>query len=126
MEANSAWILCVADSNTRLSHLARALRRAGYKISMTSSAHKAVALAAITNHFEAVVLDEDMIVAEESVAESIKAVKPLPVLLVCDNGPSGALPTGIDLVTANGSRQQVVAGMEKLLKAVQLSAQLAS
>jgi DNA-binding NtrC family response regulator len=126
MEANSAWILCVADSNTRLNHLARALRRAGYKISMTSSAHKAVALAAITNHLEAVVLDEDMIVAEESVAESIKAVKPLPVLLVCDNGPSGALPTGIDLVTANGSRQQVVAGMEKLLKAVRLSAQMAS
>lgn len=126
MEANSAWILCVADSNTRLNHLARALRRAGYKISMTSSAHKAVALAAIINHLEAVVLDEDMIVAEESVAESIKAVKPLPVLLVCDNGPSGALPTGIDLVTANGSRQQVVAGMEKLLKAVRLSAQLAS
>lgn len=116
MEARSAWILCVADSNTRLNHIARALRRAGYKVSMTSSAHKAVALAAITNHLEAVVLDEDLIVAEESLAESIKAVKPLPVLLVCDNGPSGALPTGVDLVTANGSRQQIIAGLEKLLK----------
>jgi DNA-binding NtrC family response regulator len=126
MEARSTWILCVADSNTRLNHIARAVRRAGYNVSMTSSAHKAVALAAITSHLEAVVLDEDLIVAEESVAESIKAVKPLPVLVVCDNGPSGALPTGVDLVTANGSRQQIVAGVEKLLKAFAASAHLAS
>ncbi|HWH56962.1 MAG TPA: hypothetical protein VN682_04980 [Terriglobales bacterium] len=126
MDADSAWILCVADSNTRLNHIARALRRAGYKVSMTSCAHKAVALAAISNHLQAVVLDEDLIVGEESVAESIKAVKPVPVLLVCDNGPSGALPSGVDLVTANGSRQQVVAGVEKLLKRVRVSAHLAS
>ena len=126
MEARSSWILCVADSTTRLNHIARALRKAAYKVSMTSSSHRAVALAAITTHLDGVVLDEDLIVAEESVAESIKAVKPIPVLLVCDGGPSGAIPAGVDLVTANGSRQQIVAGLEKLLKAASASARMAS
>jgi hypothetical protein len=44
-------------------------------------------------------------------------VKPLPILLVCDAGPTGALPPGVDLATANGSRQQIVAGMAKLRSA---------
>lgn len=126
MEARSTWILCVADSSSRLTHIARALRKAGYKVSMTSSPHRAVAMAAISSHLEVVVLDEDLIVAEESVAESIKAVKRIPVLLVCDGGPNGTVPNGVDLVTANGSRQQIVAGVEKLLKAASAPARLAS
>ncbi len=57
-----------------------------------------------------------MIFGNGSVAESIKAVKVIPVLMVCDAGPTGALPPGVDLVTANGSRQQIVAGLAKILK----------
>src|SRR5438270_953350 len=116
METGSVWVLCVADSSTRLSYIARAIKKAGYNVSTASSAHKAVAMAAIHNNIEAVVLDEDMIVTEDSVAESIKAVKPVPVMLVCDAGPTGALPPGVDLVTANGSRQLIAAGIMKLLK----------
>ena len=103
METGSVWVLCVADSSIRLNYIARAIKKAGYNVSTASSGHKAVAMAAIRNNIEAVVLDEDMIVAEDSVAESIKAVKPVPILLVCDAGPTGAFPAGVDLVTANGS-----------------------
>jgi CheY-like chemotaxis protein len=116
METGSIWILCVADSSTRLNYIARAIKKAGYNVSTASSGHKAVAMTAIRNNIEAVLLDEDMIVTEDSIAESIKAVKPLPILLVCDAGPTGALPPGVDLVTANGSRQQILAGLVKLLK----------
>jgi len=116
METGSIWVLCVADSTTRLNYIARAIKKAGYNVSTESSGHKAVAMAAIRNNIEAVLLDEDMIVTEDSIAESIKAVKPLPILLVCDAGPTGALPPGVDLVTANGSRQQILAGLTKLLK----------
>jgi CheY-like chemotaxis protein len=116
METGSIWVLCVADSSTRLNYIARAIKKAGYNVSTASSGHKAVAMTAIRNNIEAVLLDEDMIVTEDSIAESIKAVKPLPILLVCDAGPTGALPPGVDLVTANGSRQQVLAGLVKLLK----------
>ena len=117
METGSLWVLCVADSTIRLSYIARAIKKAGYSVSTASSSHKAVAMAAIRNNIDAVVLDEDMVIGEDTVAECIKAVKPVPILLVCDAGPSGALPAGIDLVTANGSRQQIVAGLTKLLKA---------
>jgi CheY-like chemotaxis protein len=116
METGSIWVLCVADSSTRLNYIARAIKKAGYNVSTASSGHKAVAMTAIRNNIEAVLLDEDMIVTEDSIAESIKAVKPLPILLVCDAGPAGALPPGVDLVTANGSRQQILAGLVKLLK----------
>jgi CheY-like chemotaxis protein len=116
MEVGSAWVLCVADSSTRLNYIARAIKKAGHNVSTASSGHKAVAMAAIRNNIEATVLDEDMIITEDSIAESIKAVKPLPILLVCDAGPTGALPAGVDLVTANGSRQQILAGLMKLLK----------
>jgi hypothetical protein len=116
METGSIWVLCVADSSARLSYIARVIKKAGHNVSTTSSAHKAVAMAAIRNNIEAVVLDEDMIVTEDSLAESIKAVKPVPIMLVCDAGPTGSLPAGVDLVTANGSRQQIVAGIMKLLK----------
>ena len=92
METGSIWVLCVADSSTRLNYIARAIKKAGYNVSTASSGHKAVAMAAIRNNIEAVLLDEDMIVTEDSIAESIKAVKPLPILLVCDAGPTGALP----------------------------------
>src|SRR5690242_1351745 len=105
MEAGSVWVLCVADSTMRLNYIARAVKKAGYNLSTTTSPHKAVAMAAIHNSIEAAVLDEDMVLGEDSVAESIKAVKSIPVLLVCDAGPTGALPAGVDLVTANGSRQ---------------------
>lgn len=116
METGSIWVLCVADSTTRLNYIARAIKNAGYNVSTAISGHKAVAMAAIRNNIEAVLLDEDMIVTEDSIAESIKAVKPLPILLICDAGPTGALPPGVDLVTANGSRQQILAGLTKLLK----------
>jgi CheY-like chemotaxis protein len=116
METGSVWVLCVADSSARLSYIARVIKKAGHNVSTASSGHRAVAMAAIRNNIEAVVLDEDMIIAEDSVAESIKAVKPVPILLVCDAGPTGAFPAGVDLVTANGSRQQIVAGLMKLLK----------
>ena len=116
METRSIWVLCVADSTTRLNYIARAIKKAGYNVSTASSGHRAVAMAAIRNNIEAVLLDEDMIVTEDSISESIKAVKPIPILLVCDAGPTGALPPGVDLVTANGSRQQILAGLTKLLK----------
>jgi hypothetical protein len=74
-----------------------------------------VAIAAISKSLDAAVVDEDMIFGSGSVAESIKAVRPVPILLVCDAGPTGDAPTGVDLITANGSRQQIVAGLEKLL-----------
>jgi CheY-like chemotaxis protein len=116
METGSIWVLCVADSTTRLNYIARAIKKAGYNVSTATSGHRAVAMAAIRNNIEAIVLDEDMIITEDSIAESIKAVKPVPILLVCDAGPTGALPAGVDLVTANGSRQQILAGLTKLLK----------
>ena len=122
METGSVWVLCVADSTMRLNYIARAIRKAGYNVSTATSPHKAVAMAAIHNNIEAVALDEDLVIGEDSVAESIKAVKSVPVLLVCDAGPTGALPAGVDLVTANGSRQQIVAGLDKLLKSEQKSA----
>lgn len=73
-----------------LNYIARAIKKAGYNVSTASSGHKAVAMAAIRNNIEAVLLDEDMIVTEDSIAESIKAVKPLPILLICDAGPDGS------------------------------------
>ena len=97
-----------------LNYIARAIKKAGYNVSTAISGHKAVDMAAIRNNIEAVLLDEDMIVTEDSIAESIKAVKPLPILLICDAGPTGALPPEVDLVTANGSRQQILAGLTKL------------
>jgi CheY-like chemotaxis protein len=116
METGSKCILCVADSNVRLNYIARALKKMGYNVILSSSTHNAVAIVAISKKLDAVVIDEDMIFGNGSVAESIKAVKALPVLLVCDAGPSGELPPGVDLITANGSRQQIVSGLAKLLK----------
>ena len=115
MEHSSIWILCAADSTARVNYIARAIRKAGYNVIISTSAHHVVAIAAVGKNLDAVVLDEDMVIGEHSVAESIKAVTPIPVLLVCDNGPSGAPPSGVDLVTANGSRQQILAGLMKLL-----------
>jgi DNA-binding NtrC family response regulator len=115
MESGSANVLCLADSNARLNYVARTLKRAGHRVILSNSAHNAVAIVAVSTNIDLVVIDEDMVVGDGSVAESIKAVKPLPILLVCDNGPSGDLPAGVDLVTANGSRQQVLAGVSKLL-----------
>ena len=117
METSSECVLCVADSNIRLNHIARTLKKAGYNVVLSSSAHNAVAIVAISKNLVAVVIDEDLVFSSGSVAESIKAVKPLPILLVCDAGPTGALPPGVDLATANGSRQQIVAGMAKLRSA---------
>jgi CheY-like chemotaxis protein len=115
METGSVWILCVGDSNIRLNYIARVIKKAGYNVALSASAHNAVAMVAIGRKIDAAVIDEDMVVGDGSVAESIKAVKPIPVLLVCDAGPTGAPPPGVDLVTANGSRQQILAGLEKLL-----------
>jgi CheY-like chemotaxis protein len=115
MENSSSLILCMADSNIRLNYIARAVKKAGYNVALSASAHNAVAMVAIGKKIDAAVIDEDMVVGEGSVAESIKAVKPIPVLLVCDAGPTGAPPAGVDLITANGSRQQIVAGLAKLL-----------
>ena len=115
MEHSSIWVLCAADSTSRLNYIARAIRKAGYNVILSTSAHHVVAIAAVGKNLDAVILDEDMVLGEGSVAESIKAVKPIPVLLVCDSGPSGAAPPGVDLVTANGSRQQILAGLVKLL-----------
>ncbi|HYX53826.1 MAG TPA: hypothetical protein VE783_10285 [Candidatus Limnocylindrales bacterium] len=116
MESRSSLILCVADSNLRLQYLARAVKKAGCNFVLSNSAHNAVAMAAITNELDAAVLDEDMVLGEGSVAESIKAVKSLPILLVCDAGPTGPNPAGVDLITANGSRQQIAAALHKLLQ----------
>ena len=117
METGSECILCVADSTIRLNYIARTLKKAGHNVLLTSSAHHAVAIVAISKKLDAVVIDEDMVFGGCSVAESIKAVKPVPILLVCDAGPSGALPAGVDLITANGSRQQIAGALSKLLKA---------
>jgi DNA-binding response OmpR family regulator len=116
METGSECILCLADSNIRLNYIARTLKKAGYNVMLSSSTHNAVAIAAISKKLDAVVIDEDLVFSSGSVAESIKAVKPLPILLVCDSGPSGDLPAGVDLVTASGSRQQITAGLAKLLR----------
>ena len=117
MANGSIWVLCVADSNSRLQRIARTIKKAGYNIATSSSGHNALVMIIVGNKFDAVVLDEDMVVGPGSIAESIKAVKPLPILLVCDAGPgaSGNLPAGVDLITANGSQQQIVAGLVKLL-----------
>jgi CheY-like chemotaxis protein len=115
MEHGSIWVLCVADSYIRLQRIGRTLKRAGYHVAMSSSGHNAVAMVVVGNKFDAVVIDEDMVLGEGSIAESIKAVKTIPILLVCDAGPAGAPPPGVDLITANGSRQQIVAGLVKLL-----------
>ena len=112
----SIWILCVADSNMRVQRIARAIKKAGYNVIISSSSHKAVALAAMSIKLDVVVIDEDMVFGEGSLAESIKAVKFLSVLLVCDAGTSSAPPAGVDLVTSNGSQKQIFAGLEKLLK----------
>src|SRR5579862_8405988 len=116
MENGSIWVLCVAGSNLRLQQIARSIRKAGYNVVISSSSHNAVAMAIVSVKLDAVVIDEDMVLGEGSVAESIKAVKSLPILLVCDAGPTGAPPSGVDLVTANGSRQQIIAGLRKLLQ----------
>jgi CheY-like chemotaxis protein len=117
MANGSIWVLCVADSNFRLQRIARTLKKAGYNIAMSTSGHNALVMIIVGNKFDAVVLDEDMVVGPGSIAESIKAVKPLPILLVCDAGPSPGShpPAGVDLITANGSRQQIVSGLVKLL-----------
>jgi CheY-like chemotaxis protein len=116
MANGSIWVLCVADSNFRLQRIARTLKKVGYNIAMSSSGHNAMVMIIVGNKFDAVVLDEDMVIGPGSIAESIKAVKPIPILLVCDAGPStGNPPAGVDLITANGSRQQIVAGLVKLL-----------
>lgn len=115
MESGSANVLCLADSNVRLNNIARTLKRAGHRVILSSSAHNAVAIVAVSTNIDLAVIDEDMVVGDASVAESIKAVKPLPILLVCDKGPSGDLPEGVDLVTANGSRQQMLTALSKLL-----------
>jgi len=115
MEHGSIWVLCAADSTARLNYIARGIRKAGYNVILSTSPHHVVAIVAVGKNLDAVILDEDMVIGEGSVAESIKAVKPIPVLLVCDSGPSGAAPSGVDLVTANGSRQQILAGLVKLL-----------
>jgi CheY-like chemotaxis protein len=117
METGSECVLCVADSNVRMNYIARTVKKAGYNVILSSSTHNAVAIAAISKKLDAVVIDEDLVFGNGSVAESIKAVKPIPILLVCDTGPTGPLPSGVDLVTANGSRQQITAGLAKLLHA---------
>ena len=61
MEVGSAWVLCVADSSTRLNYIARAIKKAGHNVSTASSGHKAVAMAAIRNNIEATVLDLSLI-----------------------------------------------------------------
>ena len=115
MEDGSIWVLCVADSNIRLHQIARTVRRAGYHVAISSTGHNAVAMVVVGNKFDAVAIDEDIVLGDGSIAESIKAVKPIPILLICDAGPTGVTPAGVDLVTANGSRQQIIAGLVKLL-----------
>ncbi|HZS25758.1 MAG TPA: response regulator [Candidatus Angelobacter sp.] len=117
METGSECVLCVADSNVRMNYIARTLKKAGYNVVLSSSTHNAVAIVAISKKLDGVVIDEDLVFGNGSVAESIKAVKPIPILLVCDAGPTGSFPTCVDLVTANGSRQQILAGLAKLLHA---------
>ena len=56
-----------------------------------------------------------MVLDGVSVAESLKAVSSIPILLVCDKGSEGKpIPAGIDLLTANGSPEEIAAGLEKL------------
>ena len=110
-------ILCIADSSARLDYIARAVKKIGYDVHITHRAHQAMALAAnLANCLDAVVMDEDVVLAGTSVAECFKVVSSIPILLVCDKGTEGkATPAGVDLVTANGSRQEIAAGLEKLL-----------
>ena len=110
-------ILCIADSSTRLDYIARAVKKIGYDVHITHRAHQAVALVAnLTSRLDAVVMDEDVVLDGASVAQSFKAVSSIPILLVCDKGTEGkATPAGIDLVTANGSCEEIAAGLEKLL-----------
>jgi hypothetical protein len=57
------------------------------------------------NRFGAVVIDEDMVLDGFWVAESLKMVSSLPILLVCNKGSEGkANPAGVDWVTPNSSR----------------------
>jgi hypothetical protein len=115
-EPVSVWILCAADSNFRLHCIGRTIRKAGYNVAMSSSSHNAVALAVLSSRFQAAVIDEDLVLDDHSVAQSLKAVRQFPILLVCDSGPGGGgPPAGVDLVTSNGSRQQILAGLAKLL-----------
>ncbi len=114
-ERSTTWVLCVADSTVRLHYIGRTLKKAGYAIAMSSSSHDAVAMAVLSTQLQAAVIDEDMVLDDHSVAQSLKAVRPIPILLVCDAGPGGMPPAGVDLVTSNGSRQQILAGLAKLL-----------
>jgi len=117
MSEGLANILCIADSSTRLDYIARAIKKLGYDVHITYQAHQAVAVAANPlNRLDAIVMDEDMVLDGVSVAESLKAVSSTPILLVCDKGTEGKpVPAGVDLVTANGSREEIAIGLEKLL-----------
>lgn len=117
MLSGKAIILCLADSVTRLTSIARTVKKLGYAVHIVHSPDQAVGLAANpANGFEAIVIDEDMVLDGFSLARSLKMVSAIPILLVCDKGSEGkALPAGVDHVTANGSRQEIAAGLKKLL-----------
>ena len=114
---NDIVILCIADSATRLTYIARTVKKFGYAVYIGHSNDHAVAVAATsTNSIGAIVMDEDLLLNGFSVSESLKMVSAAPILLVCDKGPEGKpRPAGIDLVTANGSREAIGTGLEKLL-----------
>ena len=114
---NDILILCIADSAARLTYIARAVKKLGYGVYIAHSNDHAVAVvASSTNTIAAVVMDEDLLLNGFSVSESLKMVSSLPILLVCDKGDEGkSKPAGIDLITANGSREAIGTGLERLL-----------
>jgi|SRR5581483_2255899 len=117
--SNSAHnVLCIADSSTRLSSLARTIKQLGYQVHTTFTPDQAVAVvAASANRIDAIVMDEDMVIDGFTLAQSFKAaLSNVPIVLVCDKGSGGKPPpAGVDFVTVNGSHDQIAAALEKLL-----------
>jgi DNA-binding response OmpR family regulator len=111
-------ILCVADSATRLAYIARTVKKLDYTVHITYTPDQAVAVAANpASHIDAIVIDEDVVIDGFAVAQSLKMVSSAPILLVCDKGMEDETkPREVDSMTVNGSRQEIAAGLEKLLK----------
>ena len=97
---NDIVILCIADSVTRLTYIARTVKKFGYAVHIGHSDDHAVAVAATsTNSIGAIVMDEDLLLNGFSVSESLKMVSAAPILLISDKGLEGQpKPAGIDLV----------------------------
>jgi len=114
-----ATILCVADSNRRLTYLGATAKKLGYRVATAVAPDHAVALCVSRpEDIVAIVMDEDLIIDGWSVADSLKMVAPkIPILLVCDKGAgSSPPPKGVDLVTKEGSRHAIMEGLKALLQ----------